>query len=287
MSLIEKVEAYTQSQLLCNQNESDFLTNLENFLNQNKKTRVEHQLLQQIQSWKQFDKSDDRVYALLSDFIRKNKVHSSFDANKFLNSNPRPNLSMFKSLSSDELKACVAYDKKEFSYHTQIVHVLNKENADTDFIIWLLEQGFQGSSWDTAIICENENLPLLKYYIENKICKDLNCHALGALVKKNNLVMFNYILDNNLIPEEYFSKNATFYSTISNGIEKANLLMLQLLYGKDSKFFRQIIQKEFYGFPPRMKNAPNTICLWLWENDMKWTQQIANQSNNKFMLSFF
>lgn len=287
MSLIEKVEAYTQSQLLCNQNESDFLSNLENFLNQNKKTRVEHQLLQQIQSWKQFDKSDDRVYALLSDFIRKNKVHSSFDANKFLNSNPRPNLNMFKSLSPDELKACVAYDKKQFSYHTQIVYIMNKENADTDLIIWLLEHGFKGSSQDTAYICENENLRLLKYYIENKICSDLDCYTLRALVKKNNLLIFNYILDNNLLPEDYMSRNFTFYGAISECIENSSLEMLQLLYNKDKKFFKEMIQKEFYRFPIRMKTATNTICLWLWDNDMKWTQQIAKQSNNKFMISFF
>ena len=286
MSLINKLERFLQSNQ--DTDEAQFLHSLRCFLETNwSQLPVVESLKSQIGVWRKETKSDQEVCDRLLRFI-SDRVETPFVAEKFMRS--QPTFQDFKQLTASQVVACLDYDKSHRTYHDTIVYIIDKTPNNTDFVIWLLREGFTGSVWDTPSICSNNNLRLLQYYHENKVCKEINCHALGTVVKNNNLTFFRYILQNNLIDRDSLGKKVSLGIMLENCILYDRFEILKELFAKEETGCKESVLEAIYLRPTQlnpMHNASNAMCLWLWEHGMKWTQTQAKKIDNAFMVSFF
>lgn len=273
--------------------EEQFLQTLKEFLETNApQLPVIESLRTQVNMLQNENKSEQEVYDYLLHFIseRTSELRVPFVAEKFMRSKPHPTFEQFRHLSPAQLQQCLEYDSSRRTYHDKIVHTVKKNNENTEFVIWLLEKGFKGCQFDTPSICENNNFALLEYYHKNKVCEYINCHALGTVIKDNNVNFFRYILDNDLIEKTFYGYRISLEKMIDNCIEHNRFDMLKELFAKEESGFRDRVRERMFVKPREvnpMAKASNTICLWLWEKDMKWTHIQAKNLNNTFMISFF
>lgn len=285
MSLLNNLENFLSTE----SRDLQLVDNLKAFLKSIEIENPRDVLKNRIQIWKSERKTDQEVHSLISEFIRELDIRAT-EAVKFMLSNPLPNLDDFKRLSPAQLGACLDFDKSQLTYQTQIVHKLNEVNADTEFIIWLIEHGFQGSSSDTYNICKNRNFDLLKYYQDKKVITEVPPAVMLLLIDENDMEFFRYLLDNNLIEEDYW-KNSTFELAIRRCTHYSHdrLDMLKLLFAKNGCLFKRLVVEKIYPSHPSlngMSNASDVLCSWLWRNDMRWTRRVAERARNPVMLSF-
>lgn len=270
MSLLNNLEHFVNTKT----DDLQFNVNLKEFLRVSEIENPRDVLKERIQIWKAERKTDEEVRSLISDFIRELDIRET-EAVKFMLSNPLPNLVDFKRLSPGLLAACLVFDKSQLDYRNKLVYKLNEVNADTEFIIWLIERGFEGSSSDTHNICKNRNLDLLKYYQDKKIITEVPPSVMSFLIDELDAEFIQYILDNNLIEEDYFGKNRTFELAIRRCINygQNRIDILKLLFSKNENLFKRVVVDKIYttcASLSGMGNAKIILCSWLWTNDMKW-----------------
>jgi Asp-tRNA(Asn)/Glu-tRNA(Gln) amidotransferase B subunit len=290
MSLLSNLENFVNS--VGNISDEKFLQSLHSFMELEKKPKAMIELKERIKSWKYYNYSDEDIHRLVNEFIHNHNNPPAFDPKTFL-SKPFPDLEAFQSLSPENLKLCLDFDKKRWNYREQIVYNITNDAWNPELQRWLINAGFNATEWDLFEIFEMEDFNLLKFYFEKKVVQKItNCHLLPIIIEKNNMEFFRYLLDNDLISndEAVCVKRIMFESAISQCIKCDNLQMMEMFYNKDKAYFKHIVLNVIYPNETCynvMTKASKEMCVWLWGNDMKWTKKQAGYAQNKFMSAFF
>jgi hypothetical protein len=287
MSLLSKLQTFLDS--VGNISDEKFLQKLDEFLDHEKKPKTLLQLKEYIAKWNYYNYTDEHINKLVKEFIHICNNPPTFDAQKFLKTKPYPNLQAFQNLTSEQLRLCLEFDKKQWIYREKIVYNVVVDAYDPQLIVWLINSGFQPSEWDLFEFCRRNDFQLFKFYFERKIVdKVTNCHILPILIKNNNMDIFKYVVENDLISQSLYEKKLIFENAICECAKSNNLEMMTMLFTKDEAYFKSSVVDSVYNdqFYNAMKNASKEVCLWLWGNDMKWTAKQAGFAKNKFMISF-
>jgi hypothetical protein len=208
-----------------------------------------------------------------------NKYNSNgtFNPRKFLSSNP--SLKDFQALDQLQLSQCVDFDKKQPCRLTNVIYNIEKTKENTPLIIFLLENGFVPDC-HTDKILENNNLPLLRYYYENNLCKEV-FHIL-YVIKNNNMEILEYILETNLIKINLYKLRDAF----KNCVKFNRIDMLDLLCFRYESLFKQVLSeslleikvtmlKESY---PESMNISQELFTWLLEQK-EYLGLLKNETN--------
>ena len=145
-----------------------------------------------------------------------------------------PSFEIMMAVDSCLLNKWIELDKKE-TYFANIVFNACKQNFHESYIIWLIEKGFNVSSFDTSIIAQQGNLNLLKYYHEHNL--PFNYWTANDLVKTGNLDALKWLFTTDKIdvlkqdPSKQDLSNKCFIS-LNTAVCNNNLEMLIFLKEK-------------------------------------------------------
>ena len=290
MSLLSKLETFLNS--VGNVSDVRFLEILNEFLDHEKKPKALLQLKEAMSKWKYHNYTNEQINNLVKEFIHTQNNLPIIDAEKFLYSKPYPDLEAFKNLTPEQLRLCLECDKKQWNSRQEIVYKINRDAYNPELLIWLIDTGFKATEWDLFEICRRDDVQLFKFYFERNIVgKITNCHILPIVIKNNNMDIFRYVVENDLICGEnvLFTKKLIYENAISECIKSNNLEMMTMLYTKDEPYFKNIVVDQLYNDRTSynvLNTASKEVCLWLWGNDMKWTAHQAELAKNKFMICF-
>ncbi len=190
---------------------------------------------------------------------------------------PLPSYNDLLDLDTNMLHEWIKLDKLEYIEYQMVLNAC-KQNYDDDYIMLLIELGFQSSIYDTLYLAQNKRIDLICYYYENKL--PFNEYTANEFIKQGRIDILNWLFCNKLIKPSYHN------DIINTAImfNKVFILGYLLEYHniKPSKEIYYTLENEFnIGF------INDNTLMWLWIHDIKWTREIAIKYNNNYMLSYY
>ena len=171
------------------------------------------------------------------------------------------NLEFFQNLSPNDMKILKRKDrtKNYFTSYMRLVHVACFCNKPTEFIIYLLEQGFSGCQGDITSIIINQNFDLLRYYHEKDVLQgergDSFCMLRAILA--NRIDILQYLIEHDFVDmnvRSTWSKyNWTVYRALKAYFETRNTDALWVIFQnfpEDTKQCIKWVMEDFKGECP-------------------------------------
>lgn len=196
-----------------------------------------------------------------------------------------PELSWFHSLNEQKIQRLVEKDKKERTYHTQLVFNACQKNKPDELIIFLVEKGFPCAVWETPAMVRHGRLELLKYYYKNITKGEWNMYCYSEAIKTGRNDILLYLLENTVVNNKLYYP----YLFVSKAVEECFALnaveSLKLFFQFFEDQVKSCAEKLFDNHILTAKLSGHAL-LWLWENGIRWNQRQAEQSNNLLMKKF-
>lgn len=152
----------------------------------------------------------------------------------------KDNLSImdFEKLSKEELDFCLVYDQlQKFNIHKLIPRLLFKKIYKTEFIIYLINLGFEAGDCETSAIIESNNIELLQYYHKHNLIDRVCTNGLDLAMLYNHMDMFMYILDHNL-----YNKNNSIEMAMKTSLEQSKYQYFEILKKRFSFKFLKLLE---------------------------------------------
>ena len=172
------------------------------------------------------------------------------------------NLEFFQNLSPNDILMLKRKDrtKKYVTSYMRLVHVACFCNKPTEFIIYLLEQGFSGSQDDIDYIITNQNFDLLRYYREKDVLRGGrgNSHCLSRAILANRIDILQYLIEHDFSDMSVRNKwtqnsNWTVYRGLKACFETRNTDALWVIFQHfpaDTKQCIKWVMEDFKGERP-------------------------------------
>lgn len=213
------------------------------------------------------------------------QINSSTPLNMIL-----PDLENLIQLHPRILLKWIDIDNKITNHFHNVIYTAATRNKSTEYIKWLVIQGFRTTQWDTAQFALNSNLELLQFYHQQNLPFDL--YTANNAVKTGRLDILEWLYSVERVVNDNESKYLNGEKFLmETAFENNHKHILEYLKNRGCTFTKLSQYDESIYFNHKYSiqngNITNDTLKWMWDNGYKWSLEEAKMCNSDYMLSGF